>query len=125
MKIPGKWWEKKATASDSAGSSTPLGKDASMDKGAMATADLGEKVGANVAASVASTLVVYKEASHRDGAKAEPATTNVALGGAGTLGASGTAASVATAGASAASAPGGLAASAVAPSFAPMAAVAE
>lgn len=122
MKIPGKWWEKKATASDSAGSSTPLGKDASMDKSAMATVDLGENAGENVAASIASNLVVYKEASHRDGAKAEPATTNVALGGAGTLGASGTAASVATA---AASAPGGLAASAVAPSFAPMAAVAE
>ena len=129
MKIPGKWWEKKTTAADRAGPSTPVEKDASMDKGAMATADLGENVGAragaSVAASIASNLVVYKDASHRDGAKAEPATTNVALDGAGRLGASGTAASVATAGASAGSAPGGLAASAVAPSFAPMAAMAE
>jgi ParB family chromosome partitioning protein len=125
MKIPGKWWEKKAAAADSAGSPTPAEKDASMDKGVVATAVLGESVDANVAAGIASNLVVYKDASRRDGAKAEPATTNVALGGAGTLGASGTAASVATAGASAASAPGGLTASAVAPSSAPMAAVAE
>jgi ParB family chromosome partitioning protein len=127
MKIPGKWWEKKTTPAENAEPSTPVEKDANMDKGAMAAADSGENVGAgvaaNVAAGVGSHLVVYKDANHRDGGKAEPGTTNVALGGAGTLGASGTAASAATAGASAA--PGGPITSAVAPSLAPMAALAE